>query len=173
MLRNNGQFCEAPTRRITKSRYERPATTYQDTLQTDEAMMEKLAGYEEVDMPEHIDYRTHTRYITFKDGKPKFCLGGLMMRVMPQYVIMSNGTVSWSVQREYFDKDGNSYGKTRFFKYINKDTRNQMVINTQQEEIDRLKAEMEGLRAAAAGQQPQQGGGEKSTFKKNGDVRFF
>jgi hypothetical protein len=145
-MQRSSNYCEPPTRRITKTNYERPATTYQDTLQTDEAMLEKLAGYEEVTMPEHIEYRSHTRYITYKDGQPKFCLGGLMMRVYPEYVVMSNGTVTWSVQREYFDKSGESFGKTRFFKYINKDTRNQMVINEQQSEIEKLRLENESLK---------------------------
>ena len=145
MFRNNG-FNYPSTRRISKTQYERPKTTYQDSLQTDEAMLEKLAGYEEADMPEHIDISTHVRYITYKDGKARFCLGGLMMRVLPEYVVLSNGTLSWSVQREYFDKDGNSYGKTRFFKYISKGVRNQMVIDKQQEEIDRLKAENDALK---------------------------
>jgi len=145
MLRNTGLYY-APTKRLNKTNYERPKTTFQDTLQTDEAMLEKLAGYEEVDMPEHIDYSIHVRYITYKDGKARFCLGGLMMRVMPEYVILSNGSLSWSVQREYFDNAGNSYGKTRFFKYISKNVRNKMVIDKQQEEIDRLKMENDNLK---------------------------
>jgi hypothetical protein len=145
-MQRGSNYCEPPTRRITKTNYDRPKTTYQDTLQTDEAMMEKLAGYEEVDMPEHIEYRCHTRYIIFKDGQPKFCLGGLMMRVFPDYVVMSNGTLTWSVQREYFDKSGNSYGKTRFFKYVSKDTRNKMVIEEQQNEIEKLRLENEALK---------------------------
>jgi hypothetical protein len=145
-MQRGGNYCELPTRRITKTSYERPNTTYQDTLQTDEAMLEKLAGYEEVTMPEHIEYRVHTRYITYKDGKAKFCLGGLMMRVYPDYVVMSNGTISWSVQRDYQDKAGNSYGKTRFFKYVSKDTRNQLVIQEQQGEIERLRLENERLK---------------------------
>ena len=155
-MQRSSNYCEPPTRRITKTSYERPATTYQDTLQTDEAMLEKLAGYEEVTMPEHIEYRAHTRYITYKDGQPKFCLGGLMMRVYPEYVVMSNGTVSWSVQREYFNKSGESFGKTRFFKYINKDTRNQMVIDEQQSEIEKLRLENESLKQRQSQGQPKQ-----------------
>ena len=154
MLRNSGMYCQPPTRRLAKTHYERPKTTYQDTLQTDEAMLEKLAGYEEVDLPEHIEFSTHTRYITYKDGKARFCLGGLLMRVMPEYVVLSNGNLSWSVQREYFDKEGNSYGKTRFFKYINKEIRHKMVIDKQQEEIERLMAENEALKAKAGSSAP-------------------
>jgi hypothetical protein len=74
-----------------------------------------------------------------------------MMRVYPDYVVMSNGSVTWSVQREYLDKDGNSYGKTRFFKYVSKDTRNQLVIQEQQSEIEKLRVENERLKQGQSG----------------------
>ena len=137
---------ETPTKRLSKTNYERPEKTFQDTLQTDEAMLEKLAGYEEVDEPSQIEYSTHTRYITFKDGFAKFCLGGLLKRVMPEYVVFSNGSLSWSVQKEYFDeKTKESLGKTRFFKYINKDERNSLIIQEQQSELEKLKQQNEQL----------------------------
>lgn len=137
---------ETPTKRLSKTNYERPETTFQDTLQNDSSMLEKLAGYEEVDDPSQIEYSTHTRYITFKDGFAKFCLGGLLKRVLPEYVVFSNGTLSWSVQKEYFnEKTRVSLGKTRFFKYINKDERNSIIIQEQQTELEKLKADNEKL----------------------------
>ena len=139
---------ETPTKRLSKTNYERPETTFQDTLQTDDAMLEKLAGYEEVDDPSQIEYSTHTRYITYKDGFAKFCLGGLLKRVLSEYVVFSNGTLSWSVQKEYFDeKTKASLGKTRFFKYINKDERNSIIIEEQQSELEKLKKQNEHLLA--------------------------
>jgi hypothetical protein len=109
-------------------------------------MLEKLAGYEEVEDPSQIEYSTHTRYITYKDGYAKFCLGGLLKRVMPEYVVFSNGTLSWSVQKEYFnEKSQASLGKTRFFKYINKDERNSLIIQQQQSELEKLKEQNEQL----------------------------
>ena len=137
---------ETPTKRLSKTNYERPETTFQDTLQNDSSMLEKLAGYEEVDDPSQIEYSTHTRYITFKDGFAKFCLGGLLKRVLPEYVVFSNGTLSWSVQKEYFnEKTKLSLGKTRFFKYINKDERNSIIIQDQQSELEKLKKQNEHL----------------------------
>ena len=139
---------ETPTKRLSKTNYERPETTFQDTLQNDSSMLEKLAGYEEVDDPSQIEYSTHTRYITFKDGFAKFCLGGLLKRVNSEYVVFSNGTLSWSVQKEYFDeKTRVSLGKTRFFKYINKDERNSIIIEEQQSELEKLKKQNEHLLA--------------------------
>lgn len=139
---------ETPTKRLSKTTYERPETTFQDTLQTTEAMLEKLAGYEEVLNPSEIEYSTHTRYITFKDGFAKFCLGGLLKRVMPEYVVFSNGTLSWSVQKEYFDeKTKVSLGKTRFFKLLNKDERNNLIIQEQESELEKLKQQNEQLLA--------------------------
>jgi len=137
---------ETPTKRLSKTNYERPETTFQDTLQTNEAMLEKLAGYEEVLNPSEIEYSTHTRYITYKDGYAKFCLGGLLKRVMPEYVVFSNGTLSWSVQKEYFDENTKvSLGKTRFFKLLNKDERNNLIIQEQQSELEKLKQQNEQL----------------------------
>lgn len=137
---------ETPTKRLSKTNYERPETTFQDTLQNDDSMLEKLAGYEEVDDPSQIEYSTHTRYITYKDGFAKFCLGGLLKRVLPEYVVFSNGTLSWSVQKEYFnEKTKLSLGKTRFFKYINKDERNSIIIQDQQSELEKLKKQNEHL----------------------------
>jgi hypothetical protein len=139
---------ETPTKRLSKTTYDRPETTFQDTLQTTEAMLEKLAGYEEVLNPSEIEYSTHTRYITFKDGFAKFCLGGLLKRVMPEYVVFSNGTLSWSVQKEYFDeKTKVSLGKTRFFKLLNKDERNNLIIQEQESELEKLKQQNEQLLA--------------------------
>jgi hypothetical protein len=139
---------ETPTKRLSKTNYERPETTFQDTLQNDSSMLEKLAGYEEVDDPSQIEYSTHTRYITFKDGFAKFCLGGLLKRVLPEYVVFSNGTLSWSVQKEYFnEKTKVSLGKTRFFKYINKDERKSIIIEEQQSELEKLKKQNEHLLA--------------------------
>ena len=139
---------ETPTKRLSKTNYERPETTFQDTLQNDSSMLEKLAGYEEVDDPSQIEYSTHTRYITFKDGFAKFCLGGLLKRVNSEYVVFSNGTLSWSVQKEYFDeKTRVSLGKTRIFKYINKDERNSIIIEEQKSELEKLKKQNEHLLA--------------------------
>jgi hypothetical protein len=46
----------------------------------------------------------------------RFCLGGVLRQIEKDYVVLSNGRLTWSVQRVKKDKDGNLH-TTRFFKY--------------------------------------------------------
>ena len=50
------------TIRLSKTTYERPATTITDTLQSPEAYREKLKGYVEVDNIDFVSIKTHVRY---------------------------------------------------------------------------------------------------------------
>ena len=133
-------------RRINADNYDRPKQTYQDTLQTNEAMMQNLAGYEEIEDAAELEAGNDVRYITYKDIKPKFCLGGTIKRVFPEYVVFSNSRLTWSVQCEYFNqRTGTSLGKTQFFRKITKEIKNEMVIQCQQDEIVKLREEKEAL----------------------------
>ena len=125
--------------RITSDNYDRPKQTYQDTLQSNEAMMKNLAGYEEIEDVSELESGNDVRYITYKDTKPKFCLGGLIKRVFPEYVVFSNSKLTWSVQCEYFNQSGMSIGKTQFFRKITRDIKNEMLIQCQQAEIEQLR----------------------------------
>ena len=109
--------------------YLRPKTTYQDTLQTKEAIKKKLTHYVESQI-ETIPIGTHVRYISLdKDKKPAFRLGGFIKIIHPKYVILSNKKFNWSVQRFFFTKNGELQYKTRFFKkmterdYLDKEKR--------------------------------------------------
>jgi len=101
---------EPRTKRLTKSKYERPEKTATDESQTDDKIKEKLANYEESD-PACIPYNTHIRY-----KNTKFCMGGLLKRVEKDYVVLSNGSLTWSVQRNYKGKEGDDL-KTTFYKW--------------------------------------------------------
>ena len=83
--------------------------------QGEEKMKEKLKNYVETDMI-HIPIGTHVRYIVLIDFIPQFRLGGVITKVEDDYVVLSNGRFTWSVQRARPDKDGNKVA-TRFFKY--------------------------------------------------------
>jgi hypothetical protein len=109
-------------------------------------MLEKLEGYEEVDILERVEFNTHVRYITLKDGRPRFCLGGLLKRVFDKYVVLSNGQLTWSVQREFFNQQGEVIFKTKFFKYMSKDKINSIVIESQEDELQKLKEENDRLK---------------------------
>jgi hypothetical protein len=159
-------------RRINADNYDRPKQTYQDTLQTNEAMMQNLAGYEEIEDASELDGGNEVRYITYKDIKPKFCLGGTIKRVFPEYVVFSNSRLTWSVQCEYFNhQTGSSLGKTQFFRKITKEIKNEMVIQCQQDEIVKLREEKEALeRKISHLSSPMNGHAGKNTKSSN---KFF
>lgn len=79
--------------------YVRPAQTITDKLTRDD-IKEKLENYKLVDNPNQIPIGVHVRYFTVKDGKRLFRLGGQLTKNdgLPDYVMLSNGTKTWSVQ---------------------------------------------------------------------------
>jgi hypothetical protein len=166
---NAKMYVEPPTQRLSKTEYDRPSTTITDTLQNDDAMLKKLEGYEEVDMLERVEYNTHVRYITLKDGLPRFCLGGLLKRVFEDYVVLSNGKVTWSVQRNFYNEQRQIIFTTKFYKYISKDRINAMVNVENTQEIQRLKDENEQLRTALENKSKQSVVNRKSSQ----EPRFF
>lgn len=133
--------CEPKTRRLAKSNYQRPKKTYTDTLQTNLAMKEKLKNYVQVDDVEDININTHVRYVTLKDGQQRFCLGGLLRKIHPKYVVLSNGTFSWSVQRYHYsdETDSEPVFETVFFRILSKQEQQQQLIDAQQEELNQLR----------------------------------
>jgi len=92
------------TKRLSRdNNYQRPKKTYQDKL-TPEEIEEKLEEYVKVDEINKVSMNSHLRYFTLnkKTGKKEFRLGGFLTnRDQPdKYVILSNGSISWSVQTE-------------------------------------------------------------------------
>jgi hypothetical protein len=136
--------CEPKTRRLAKSNYQRPKKTYTDTLQTNAAMKEKLKNYVQVDDIEDVNITTHVRYVTLKDGQQRFCLGGLLRKIHPKYVVLSNGTFSWSVQRYHYGNDNDSEPgfETVFFRILSKQEQQQHIIEEQQKELEQLKKKL-------------------------------
>ena len=68
-------------RRLVNSNFNRPKTTYTDTLQNKQAMQEKLKNYRRVDDIEDVAINTHVRYVTLdKEQKQVFRLGGLLKK---------------------------------------------------------------------------------------------
>ena len=90
------------TKRLSRdSAYVRPKKTYQDSLSADE-IREKLKEYKKVSDIRKVIIGTHMRYfVKDKDTKSSvFRLGGFLTKFGEdyKYVILSNGTISWSVQ---------------------------------------------------------------------------
>ena len=137
-------ICEPKTTRLTTTNYDRPEVTLTDTLQTNEAMQEKLVNYTRVDNIDDVPLNTHVRYVTMKDNKQRFCLGGLLKKKdHSKYVVLSNGTFRWCVQRYHWkstsDLSDEPDFETVFFKIKSKDEQQKSLINKQQREIEALR----------------------------------
>jgi len=89
------------TRLSKKTDYVRPKKTFQDSMSSDD-IKEKLKEYKKVTDIRKVIIGTHVRYFT-KDKETKanvFRLGGFLTKFGDEYkyVILSNGSISWSVQ---------------------------------------------------------------------------
>ena len=88
--------------KITETEYERPALTYTDKLSKSQ-IQELLVDYEQVKNIEEImkiPIGTHLRYFDNKNNQMKFRTGGILTvnSGLPEYIILSSGHISWSVQ---------------------------------------------------------------------------
>lgn len=135
---------------LTDSEYNRPEITYTDTLQNNTKMTEKLKGYDRVVDISDIHINTHVRYVTLKDGKQRFCLGGLLkFNDDPRFVILSNGKYQWSVQRHHYKKNHKDGDKpifdTVFFKAITNEEKLEKIVKEKDDIIKNLKNKLRKL----------------------------
>lgn len=83
--------------------YVKTKSNFHDRLQSKEAMLKKLENYERVDDIEDVPMNTHIRYVTLdKNKKQVFRVGGLLKYVEERYIMLNNGSFSWSVQRYHY-----------------------------------------------------------------------
>ncbi len=100
---------QGPIKRLTKdTNYKKVGKSFQESLSPNE-IKEKLQDYKRVDNIDDIQLNTHIRYFTNdkKTGKKHFRLGGFLTKIDKEYVVLSNGQLSWSVQNNtsiYFAK---------------------------------------------------------------------
>lgn len=90
------------TKRLTRdTTYNKTKKSYQDNLSPDE-IKQKLEEYSQVDDIDEVPLNSHLRYFTInvKTGKKLFRLGGFLTKIDKEYVVLSNGTLSWSVQKK-------------------------------------------------------------------------
>ena len=142
--------CEKKTKRLSTDRdYQRPTKTLTDELQTNDKMREKLTNYIRVDDIDLIPLNTHLRYVTWQEtasgGQQKFRLGGFLKKKDYRYVVLSNGSISWSVQRYHWKKGANietdkPEWDTIFFRLLSTDEQQAAIIDKQRQEIDELKS---------------------------------
>lgn len=124
---------QAYTTRITNDNYVRPTKTKQDMYTPDE-INDMLLDYDPIDDINEVALGTHLRYfVTVVEEKKKikkFRRGGMLNQNDPKkpFVILSNGKVTWSVQKKQA-----TFWKKRTFDEIKEE-----YIN----EIDKLKSDL-------------------------------
>jgi hypothetical protein len=83
--------------------YKKPELTYQEKLSKEQIkdMLEDYIKVNNISELKLIKLGTHLRYFTRdKNGKRQFRIGGILRNNsgIPDYLILGNGTKSWSVQ---------------------------------------------------------------------------
>jgi hypothetical protein len=137
--------------KISDTNYDRPELTYTDLL-TKKDIEGLLLDYEKVDVDklDKILIGTHIRYFENKDGELKFRVGGVLkVKGLPEYIILNNGKVGWSVQVRnciFFKKISIESVRNEYKQLlINKDVeldKLRSYIKTQEKEILALKKEL-------------------------------
>jgi hypothetical protein len=130
------------TKRLTND-VQKSTNSYQDKL-SPEDIKEKLEEYKKVEDITKVSLNAHLRYFTIneKTGDKQFRLGGFLNKLDNDkgYVVLSNGTLSWSVQIK----------NSIFFKKMSfQELRKEIVENVEKlyiEEIKNLKNENKKLK---------------------------
>ena len=88
------------TKRLTSDTdYKKEGKSLQQMLSPNE-IKEKLQEYTQLDDISNVQLNSHIRYFTIdKNGKKQFRLGGFITKIDKDYVVLSNGKLSWSVQK--------------------------------------------------------------------------
>jgi len=137
--------------KISDTNYDRPELTYTDLL-TKKDIEGLLLDYEKVDTNklDGVLIGTHMRYFEKKDSELKFRVGGVLkVKGLPDYIVLNNGKVGWSVQVKnciFFKKISIESVRNEFKQMlINKDVeleKLQSYIRTKEKEILALKKEL-------------------------------
>ena len=131
------------TKKITRDNYNRPKKTFQETL-TNTEIKEKLKDYKKVSNIRTVSIGTHLRYFSVdpQTGAKQFRLGGNLNKIDPEgrYVILSNGTINWSVQIPdtiFFQKMTEDEYKDELKRELKKEI--QTETNVDEDEFNKLK----------------------------------
>lgn len=135
-------------KKISDTGYVRPPLTYTDKL-TKEQIETILLDYEKVDDITKVPIGTHIRYFEDKEGELKFRVGGILAVMgAPDYIILKNNNVGWSVQIKrciFFRRLTIKETKAEYDKIIaEKDkTINELNVYIRELEKDKLKLKKE------------------------------
>jgi hypothetical protein len=132
------------TKRLTRdTTYNKTKKSYQDNLSPAE-IKQKLEEYSQVDDIDEVPLNSHLRYFTInvKTGKKQFRLGGFLTKIDKDYVVLSNGTLSWSVQ-----KKNNIFFRKMTFQELKEELTGKIKKNYENE-LTKIKEENKKLKSA-------------------------
>ena len=134
--------------RLGTDGYVRPKKTYTDTLQTDEAIDEKLNGFVEVeeDDIDNISPGSFVRYIKWDNNthKERFVMGGVVIRVLPEYLLIKGkDSGTFSAQRYAYNKKGEKIHTTRFYKMLSNEEKLKIKLLEMQKKANEIIGELE------------------------------
>ena len=132
------------TKRLTRdTTYNKTKKSYQDNLSPAE-IKQKLEEYSQVDDIDEVPLNSHLRYFTInvKTGKKQFRLGGFLTKIDKDYVVLSNGTLSWSVQ-----KKNNIFFRKMTFQELKEELTGK-IKKSYESELKKLKEENKKLKSA-------------------------
>lgn len=108
------------TKRLTNDKdYKKTGKSMQQMLSPIE-IKEKLKEYVQLETIDNTELNSHIRYFTIdKNNKKNFRLGGFLTKNEPDYIVLSNGKLTWSVQKN----------NSIFFKKMSFDELKEELIN--------------------------------------------
>ena len=136
------------TKRISRNKYNSNDNkkTFQETL-SNEQIKNYLNDYKIVDDISKVGISSHLRYFTLdpKTNKQLFRLGGFLNKFGDngEYVVLSNGDLSWSVQIK-----NTSFYKKMTDKELKEELKQEIITETQESiinELDELKKEYKNI----------------------------
>lgn len=137
------------TKRLSDdTNYKKNGKSLQQTLSPDE-IKEKLQEYVQIDSIDDASLNNHIRYFTIdkKSGKKQFRLGGFLTKIDKDYVVLSNGKLSWSVQKNnsvFFKKMSYNELKEELIEKIS--NKFEKKINTLEKENEALKTTLKDIK---------------------------
>ena len=137
------------TKRLTSdTEYKKQGKSIQQSLSPNE-IKEKLQEYVQINTIDEAPLNSHIRYFTIdkKSGKKQFRLGGFLTKIDKDYVVLSNGRLTWSVQKNnsvFFKKMSYDELKEELIEKIS--NKFEKKINSLEKENETLKNTLKDIR---------------------------
>ena len=74
---------------MSQKNYTRPNITYTDTIQDIDKIRSLIKDYDRVESIDNVPLGTFVKYLTLKNNKQRFCIGGRLYKKHKDYVILA------------------------------------------------------------------------------------